>query len=83
MTQLTTLEELNEHISILASTEESDALFITIYLNLEDKTIDWRDTLNERARLLRLILKNDDLVDLNNALDKAETWLSKELHPRG
>ncbi len=56
MTHLTTLEELNQQITVLASVEESDALFISVYLNLEDETTDWRETLNDRARLLRLIL---------------------------
>jgi hypothetical protein len=81
MTHLTTLEELNQQITVLASVEESDALFISVYLNLEDETTDWRETLNDRARLLRLILKGDDLADLNDALDKVETWLSTELLP--
>ena len=69
MTHLTTLDELNQQISVLASVEESDALFINVYLNLEDKTTDWRETLNKRARLLRLILIDDDLADLNDALN--------------
>ena len=81
MTHLTTLDELNQQITVLASVEETDALFISVYLNLEDETTDWRDTLNNRARLLRLILKDDDLADLNDALDKVEAWLATELLP--
>jgi len=81
MTHLTTLDELNQQITVLASVEETDALFISVYLNLEDETTDWRETLNDRARLLRLILKDDDLADFNDALDKVEAWLDTELHP--
>ena len=81
MTHLTTLDELNQQITVLASVEESDALFISVYLNLEDETTDWRETITNRARLLRLILKDDDLADLNDALDKVEAWLATELLP--
>jgi len=81
MTHLTTLDELNQQITVLASVEETDALFISVYLNLEGETTDWRETLNDRARLLRLILKDDDLADFNDALDKVEAWLDTELHP--
>ena len=81
MTHLTTLDELKQQITVLASVEESDALFISVYLNLEDETTDWRETLNNRARFLRLILKGDDLADLNDALDKVEAWMATELLP--
>ena len=81
MKQLTTLDELKQHITILASVEETDAPFISCYLNLEDGHDNWRETLNERARLLRLILKGDDLSDLEYALDKIESWLATELLP--
>ena len=81
MTHMTTLDELKQHITVLASVEESDAPFISVYLNLEDKTTDWRETLDNRARILRRILKGDDLADLNEALGKVEAWLATELLP--
>ncbi len=81
MTQLTTLDELKQHITILASVEETDAPFISCYLNLEDDQDNWRQTINDRARLLRLILKGDDLDDLEYALDKIETCMATELLP--
>lgn len=81
MAHLTTLDELKHQITILSSVEETDALFISVYLNLEDETTDWRETLEKRARLLRLILKEDDLTDLNDALNKVETWMDTELLP--
>ena len=35
MTHLTTLDELEQHIALLASVEESGAPFISAYVNLE------------------------------------------------
>lgn len=81
MTHLTTLDELKQHITLLASVEESEAPFISCYLNLEDGPDSWRETLDNRARVLRRILKGDALTDLEYALDKIETWLATDLHP--
>ena len=36
MAHLTTLDELHQQITLLASVEESDAPFISVYLNLEN-----------------------------------------------
>ena len=81
MTHMTTLDELKQQITVLASVVESDAPFVSVYLNLEDKTTGWRETLDNRARILRRILKGDDLADLNEALGKVEAWLATELLP--
>ncbi len=81
MAHLTTLDELKQHITLLASVEDTDALFISAYFNLENPQPNWRETLNARARILRRILKGNDLVDLHEALDKIETWLVTELLP--
>ncbi len=81
MTNLTTLDELKQHITLLASVEESDAPFISCYLNLADGPASWRETLNGRARILRRLLKGDDLADLEEALGKIEAWLTTDLLP--
>ncbi len=81
MKQLTTLDELKQHITILASVEETDAPFISCYFNLEHDPENWRESLNTRAHLLRHILKGDGLNDLEYALDKIETWMTTELLP--
>jgi len=81
MAHLTTLDELHQQITLLASVDESDAPFISAYLNLEKGQAAWRETLNERARILRGILKGDDLADLEDALVKIEAWLSTDLLP--
>ncbi len=80
MTHLTTLDELQQHITLLASVEESGA-FISVYLNLENGQAGWRETLDERARILRRILKGNDLADVEEALGKIEAWLATDLLP--
>ncbi len=79
MTALTTLDELKQHITLLASVEQSEAPFISCYLNLEDGADSWRETLDKRALVLRRILKGDDLDDFEYALDKIKTWLDTNL----
>jgi len=81
MTDLTTLDELERHVTLLASVEESDAPFISAYLNLENGESDWRATLDDRVRVLRRVLKGNDLTDLEEAVDKIETWLATDLLP--
>jgi len=81
MTHLATLDELKQQIKLLAAVEESDGLFISCYLNLEDGPAGWRETLDDRARILRRILKGDDLTDLEDALGKIEAWLATDLLP--
>jgi hypothetical protein len=81
MTHLTTLDELKQHITLLVSVDESDAPFLSCYLNLEDGPDSWRKTLDDRASILRRILKGNDLTDLEESLDKIETWLATDLLP--
>ena len=81
MTHLTTLDELKQHITLLASVEETDAPFISCYVNLEDGATDWRETFDDRARVLRRILEGDDLTDLEEARGKIEAWLATDLLP--
>jgi len=81
MTHLTTLEELKQHITLLSSVEESDAPFISAYLNLENRQFSWREALDRRERILRRVLKGNDLADLEEALGKIEAWLTTGLLP--
>ena len=81
MTHLTTLAELKQHITLLASVAESEAPFISAYFNLENGQAGWREALDERARILRRLLKGDDLVDFDEALSRVETWLATALLP--
>jgi len=81
MTHLTTLDELEQHITLLVSVDESDAPFISCYLNLEDEPDSWRKTLDDRTSILRRILKGDDLADLEEAMGMIESWLATNLLP--
>jgi len=81
MKDLTTLDELKHYITLLASVEESDGPFVSVYLNLENDPAGWRETLADRARILRRVLKGNDLADLDEALGKVKAWLATELNP--
>ena len=81
MTHLTTLGELKQHITLLANIEETDAPFISCYLNLENGQTNWRDVFDERACILRRILKGNDHADFEEALGKIEAWLAVNLLP--
>jgi len=81
MSHLTTLDELKQHVTLLASVEESDAPFISCYLNLQDEPDSWRKTLDDRADILRRLLKDHKLADFEEALGKIEAWLATDLLP--
>ena len=81
MTHLTTLDELKGHNGLLASVEETGAPVVSAYFDLEGGTAGWRETLDGRARLLRRVLKGNDLADFEEAVGKIENWLATELHP--
>ena len=78
---MTTLDELKQNITLLASVEESDAPFISCYLNIEDGPTSWQKTLNDRVHILRRILKGSDRSDFEEALAKIEAYLMSELLP--
>ncbi len=81
MTHLTTLEDLKEHIALLARVEQSDAPFISCYFNLENEQPRWRDVLEERASILRRIFKGDDRSHLEKVLTNIESWLASNVLP--
>ena len=81
MTHLTTLDELEQHITLLANVEESDTPFISCYLNFEEGPNNWRKTFYNRASILRRILKEDGLADFEEAMGKIEAWLATDLIP--
>ena len=81
MAHMTTLDELKQHITLLACVEETDAPFISAYLNLEGGQASGREALDDRARILRRILKGNNLADFEGSMDKIEAWLATELLP--
>tara|TARA_R110002110_G_scaffold119309_2_gene293731 strand:- start:15199 stop:16365 length:1167 start_codon:yes stop_codon:yes gene_type:complete len=78
---LTTLNKLSENIKTLASIESSDYPFVSCYLNLEDKKIHYKEILNKETKLLRKILKGDQLLDFEDSIFDIEDWLDIHLHP--
>lgn len=82
MAHLATLEELKQHISVLARVEETDAPFISCYFNLENGPSGWCGVLQERASTLRRILKGNHLADLEQALTSIEDWMIANLLPQ-
>jgi len=82
MTSLTNLDELKQHVTLLASVEETDAPFISCYLNIENRQSGWRDALDERASILRGMLKGNTLADFEETLRKIEAWLADSLQPK-
>lgn len=81
MAHLTTLHELKEHITLLASVEESETPFVSCYLNLEDGEAAWREALDARAHTLRHVLKGDELADFEESLGRTEAYLANEILP--
>ena len=81
MTHLTNLDELKQHVTLLANVEESEAPFVSAYLNLENGQVSWREALDNRSRILRSVLKGNDLADVEEALSKIEAWLAVYLLP--
>ena len=79
--KLTTVEELSQHITLLVSVEETESFFISAYLNLENDHNGWRKALEERALILRRILKGHQLTDFEESIRRIEYWMDTELHP--
>lgn len=79
MTHLTTVDEIKGHIALLASLEETGAPVVSAYFNLEDGPAGCREALDERARVLRRVLKGYDLADFEEAVSKIKDWLATEL----
>lgn len=81
MTGLTTLDDLKRNLTLLTSVEPSDAPFVSTYLNVNNGAGGWRETLDERVRTLRGLLRDNDLADLEEAVGRIEDWLATELLP--
>jgi len=73
MPSLTSPAELQQHVTLLASIEETDLPFVSCYLNLEHGRAGWRDVIDERARILRRVLKGKDLAGFEDAIGKETT----------
>ncbi len=81
MEQLTTLDELRRHIGVLACVDETEAPFVSCYLNLEQGEAGYRKAFEERASALRATLDGDAREDFEAAIGQIEAYLAGNLRP--
>ncbi|MBK5103034.1 MAG: host attachment protein [Burkholderiales bacterium] len=81
METLTTLDVLRRHIAVLACVDETDALFVSCYLNLEQGETGYRKVLEDRISALRSTLEGDARVDFDTAMHQIEAYLAQKLRP--
>ena len=79
MEQLTTLDELRRQIGALACIDETEALFVSCYLNLEQGGAGYRMALEDRASALRATLDGDARADFETAMDRIAAYLDTAL----
>lgn len=81
MEQLTTLDELRRHIGVLACVDETEAPFVSCYLNLEQGEAGYRKAFEDRASALRATLDGDARADFEAAIGQIEPYLAEKLRP--
>ena len=81
MAHLTTLEELRDIIATLAGIEAFHTPFVSCYLNIEDGDNRAREMIEQRANLLRRVLKGSDLDDFEDSIAAIKRYLDEELLP--
>ena len=79
MEQLTTLDELKRQVGALAYVDETQAPFVSCYLNLEQGEAGYRRALKDRASALRATLDDDDHPDFEAAMGRIEAYLATTL----
>jgi len=73
------LKKLREDIRILVTLKETDDSVLTCYLNLETGETSYRNSLDERAYLLRKSLRGEVWRGVEESLIKIESFLENEL----
>lgn len=81
MEPLTTLDELRRHITALACVDETEAPFLSCYLNLEQGEAGYRKALQDRALAMRSTLEDEARADFDAAIRKIEAYLAGKLVP--
>jgi len=79
MEPLTPLDELRRQFGVLACIDETEAPFVSCYLNLERGEAAYRTVLEDRASVLRATLADDALADFEIAMVRIEAYLSTVL----
>ena len=78
---LTTLDELRRQIAVLACVDETEAPFVSCYLNLELGEESYRKALEERTLAMRSTLEGDERADFDAAISQITDYLSGMLLP--
>ena len=81
MAHLTSHEELRDRILILAGIVESPTPFVSCYLNLEADKETIHQTIDQRANLLRRVLKGSDLDDFEESIGAIKLYIEHKLLP--
>ncbi len=78
---LTTLDELRRQIAVLACVDETEAPFVSCYLNLEQGEAGYRKALENRALAMRSTLEGNAKADFDAAIGQITHYLSGMLRP--
>lgn len=78
---LSTLTALRRELEVLAAIEQSEAPFVSCYVDLERGPAGCRDRLEKRARALRATLPEPMRLDFDAALAPLARFLNDGLHP--
>lgn len=81
MEQLTLLDDLRRQIGVLACVEETEAPFVSCYLNLEQGEAGYTKTLEDRSLVLRTALDGDARADFEATKARIEAYLAAQLRP--
>lgn len=81
MERLTTLDELRKNIAVLACIEETQAPFVSCYLNLEQGDVSYRKIFEDRALAMRSTLEAEARSDFDAAIDQIKDYLAEKLRP--
>ncbi|MGE5169188.1 MAG: hypothetical protein ACM3JC_02315 [Rudaea sp.] len=81
MPSLTTLKALRRELEVLSAVEQSEAPFLSGYVDLERGPAGCRDDLERRARALRPTLPESVRLDLDAALAPMASYLNEQVRP--
>ncbi len=76
------LENLNMLIRKISTLNETDAIIISCYVNLEAGRMSYRDALDTRIRGIRKALPSDQRHDFEEALGQIEVFLTSGVNQK-
>jgi len=81
MEPLTTLDELRRQIALLACIDETQAPFVSCYLDLEQGEAGYREVFEYRAIAMRSTLEDEARSDFDAAISQIKNYLAEKLRP--